>query len=249
MNLRAVIIDIYKTLLEVGPPQDVTATWERLWRNHLQTAPRLGPDEFRVQADRVIADHHRAAKSVGIMHPEIFWPDVVQEVLPELRQLPALVRDDFLFEQTKCWHSTRLMPGAPAVLKTLVTAGVPLGIASNSQSYTLREMDLALHGSEFTRESFRPDLSFFSYAHGFSKPDAHVFRDLSARLALLGIAPAETLMVGDRLDNDILPARLQGWQTWQLKAEPDHGAGPGGSWSALGEWLVDRITSARDSTA
>jgi FMN phosphatase YigB (HAD superfamily) len=106
-------------------------------------------------------------------------------------------------------------------------------LASNAQAYTLRELDAALDGSGLSRAIFEPDLCFFSFAHGFSKPDPHVFRLLTARLRARGIPPHETLMVGDRLDNDIAPARTQGWQTWQLKSPPEPGAGPGGDWAAL----------------
>ena len=75
-------------------------------------------------------------------------------------------------------------------------------------------------------------------AHGFSKPDPHVFRLLSARLQARGIAAGDTLMVGDRLDNDIAPARAQGWRTWQLGAAS--GGETGGDWAALGAFLARR---------
>jgi len=50
------------------------------------------------------------------------------------------------------------------------------------------------------------------------------------------VAPQETLMVGDRLDNDIESARAQGWQTWRLSKDslPDLEAG---NWHTLGRQL------------
>jgi predicted HAD superfamily phosphohydrolase YqeG len=44
-------------------------------------------------------------------------------------------------------------------------------------------------------------------------------------------------MVGDRLDNDITPARLHGCQTWQVTpaAQNQHA----GNWRALLAWLKD----------
>ena len=59
---------------------------------------------------------------------------------------------------------------------------------------------------------FERDLCVLSFEHGFSKPDPHVFRILTARLLAGGIRPGETLMVGDRLDNDILPEAAQEWE-------------------------------------
>jgi FMN phosphatase YigB (HAD superfamily) len=35
-------------------------------------------------------------------------------------------------------------------------------------------------------------------------------------LARAECAPAEAVMIGDRLDNDIRPARLQGWRTVRI---------------------------------
>jgi FMN phosphatase YigB (HAD superfamily) len=82
---------------------------------------------------------------------------------------------------------------------------------------------------------FDRELRFWSFENGFSKPDPHVFRILTARLEARGISPAETLMVGDRLDNDIEPAKAQGWQTWQLTARKTHNAA--GNWRDLAAWI------------
>jgi FMN phosphatase YigB (HAD superfamily) len=43
-------------------------------------------------------------------------------------------------------------------------------------------------------------------------------------------------MVGDRLDNDVAPARLQGFQTWHLKK--DQSGENSGNWEKLREFLV-----------
>ena len=84
-------------------------------------------------------------------------------------------------------------------------------------------------GATLSADLFHPALRFFSFEHGFSKPDPHVFQLLTARLGALGIAPEETLMVGDRLDNDIVPARAFGWQTWRVQTAPAADAGDFGA--------------------
>jgi len=61
---------------------------------------------------------------------------------------------------------------------------------------------------------------------------------LTARLEARGISPTETLMVGDRLDNDIEPARAFGWHTWLLAATKPTGGQLGGNWRDLRAWLV-----------
>lgn len=222
MNIRAVIFDIYGTLLQVGPPPPgADAVWERLWRDRLKTSARLNLAQFSAACDRVIAREHEAARARGILHPEIFWPEVVREVLPEIGPLSLEASDDFLYGQARLWHSVRLPAEVAEALRAFSRSGLRLGVASNAQPYTERELAEALAGAGLARAIFTPALCFWSYAHGFSKPDPHVFQILNARLAALGIAPGETLMVGDRLDNDIEPAKAAGWHTWQVGSPGD----------------------------
>ena len=93
----------------------------------------------------------------------------------------------------------------------------------------------ALQGTGLNLSLFDRDVRFWSFENGFSKPDPHVFPILTARLETRGITPAETLMVGDRLDNDIEPARARGWQTWQLVSVQR--TEQSGNWRDLHAWL------------
>ena len=109
MNIRAVIFDIYGTLLEVGPPPvRRPACWERLWRDSFHTPPRLTLAGFSAACDAIIAREHGQARARGIPCPEIYWPSVAAEVLPELSSLSPEGRAGFLFEQTKLWHTVRM---------------------------------------------------------------------------------------------------------------------------------------------
>ncbi len=236
MTIRAVIFDIYGTLLEVGPPPpDAPTRWDLLWQDRLKTKPRLSLEQFNEQCGQVITREHAAARDVGIEYPEIYWPAVVSEVLPEFAHLSEAERSEFRFYQAQMSHTVRLMPDAAPVLRFLSKSGVRLGLASNSQPYTLRELDMALAGAKLARDIFARSLNFFSFEHGFSKPDPHVFRILTARLEARGIRPPEILMVGDHLDQDIEPARAQGWQTWHLT--PQETNPNAGDWPALHRWL------------
>ena len=67
MKPRAVIFDLYGTLLVVGPPPpDADARWQSLWRDLLRTEPRLSRLGFSIACNRVIARHHEAARACGI---------------------------------------------------------------------------------------------------------------------------------------------------------------------------------------
>ncbi len=233
MKLRAVLFDVYGTLLEVLPPaEDADARWQAL----VASLPGPGPGpaltraEFLAACHTVIARHHHAARTRGIACPEVQWPGVVGEVLPGFRQLPRVRQDDFVIRQVQTVHQTHLSPGVADLLKTLQARGLPLGIVSNSQAYTRTELADAMAPHGLHLGLFEPELCFWSFEHGFSKPDPHVFRVLEARLSARGVHPNETLMVGDRADNDIEPAHGVGWHAWL------HVSGRT-TWSQLAEWV------------
>lgn len=219
MKPRAILFDIYGTLLEVGPPPPAAdARWQRLCRDLFHAEPRLRRLDFSIACQRVIARCHEADRARGIPWPEVHWPSVVGEVLPEWRQLAPQAQEEFLLRQVQTGRTARLSDAAAAALRQFREAPGCLGIASNAQAYTRHELADALAAHSLGLDLFQPDLCFWSYEHGFSKPDPHVCQILTARLAARGIAPAEILLVGDRLDNDILPARAHGWQAWHLQA-------------------------------
>jgi FMN phosphatase YigB (HAD superfamily) len=239
VNIRAVIFDVYGTLLEVGvPPSDADARWQRLFEEMVGTPPPLNRTEFSVRAAQVIARRHAEARLRGIQWPEIIWPSVVVEALPNLARLSAEKLDEFLLRQMQIGRMLRLADHAAECLRQMNDNRLLLGIASNSQAYTLRELDTALRGDGLKLSMFDPELRFWSFENGFSKPDPHVFRILTARLEACGISPAETLMVGDHLDNDIEPARAHGWQAWHLTPR-QHASSTSGNWRELLAWLTE----------
>lgn len=233
MKIRAAIFDIYSTILEVGPPpSNADALWQSLFEGTLGSPPPFSRTEFSLRTSRIVARQHADARARGIPWPEILWPPVVLEAIPDLARLSTQKLEDFLLRQMQIGRTLRLAGGAAECLRHLNDNGILLGIASNSQAYTLRELTTALQGTGLNLSMFDRDVCFWSYENGFSKPDPHVFRILTARLEARGICPAETLMVGDRLDNDIEPARAHGWQTWLL------GTAANGNWHCLREWLL-----------
>ncbi|MBL9134546.1 MAG: HAD family hydrolase [Verrucomicrobiales bacterium] len=244
MRIRAVCFDVYETLLHVGPPPpDAAARWRWLWENSFGRKPRLEIGAFNAEVDAAIGREHERARQRGIAHPEILWPGILAEVAPEYRQLPRDARRGFELAQARLARTTALKPGAAPVIRLMLASGVVLGVASNAQPYTLWELDEALSAVGLGNDVFMEDVSFWSFRFGFSKPDPHVFRILTARIGARGISPSETLMVGDRADNDITPARDQGWMTFHLVGEGEQPDGTGGDWHTLAKWLDGRLES------
>ena len=114
------------------------------------------------------------------------------------------------------------MPSCGSILRQCAQNGILLGVASNAQAYTLRELQGALKEARLDLEIFQADLTFWSFQNGFSKPDPYVFQILRARLLNRGIEASETLMVGDREDNDLLPAGTVGWRGWQFSQRSEN---------------------------
>ena len=94
-------------------------------------------------------------------------------------------------------------PDAEAVLRTLQARGYRMGIIANQSP-----------GSEKRLAKFGL-LPFFevvcaSAEEGVAKPDPEIFRRALTRA---GCTPEEAVMIGDRTDNDVAPAKSLGMQT------------------------------------
>ena len=232
MKPRAVICDVYRTILEILPaPAEAETRWQELCRATFGAVrvPDLGAFNEMCRAE--IARDHEEARRRGIAFPEVQWPRMVASVLPQFAEMEAARQSDFILAGQSLTRGLRLLPGAADVLKHWSESRLPLGIASNAQAYTLRELDAELRSVGLQPGIFAPDLVLWSWQLGFSKPDPYFFQTLLARLRARGLEACEVLMVGDRADNDIAPARAAGLMTWHLHPEGH------GDWRALREAL------------
>jgi FMN phosphatase YigB (HAD superfamily) len=241
--IEAVIFDVYKTLLFLGPrPENAEQSWEALCGQMLPGGTPMSLDKFWELSLEPIKDQHHRAKELGIRNPEVDWPSIVSSVIPSTALLGPEDRDEFLYRQISLYRSLRLMPDADRILEDLSERRIPLGIASNAQHYTFRELETALQEFNLSADLFPSDLTCWSFLNGFSKPNPHVFRILTSKFLARGIPPERLLMVGDRIDNDIVPAAAQGWQTWHLTVQTDSEQNVlGGSWTELGSFLQNAL--------
>lgn len=234
MRVRVVLLDVYGTLLEVRPVAE-TAERERRWQAWRARYARAGGpathEEYLASVQQGIAQHQDAARRRGVQSPEVCWPAVVAEIFPGMSGWDGSLRAQAEADLMTVTRSLRLMPGCEELLRRWHRMGLRLGILSNAQAYSVSELDAALSGSGLSLALFDPRLVFWSFEHGFSKPNPHAFQILAARLAAGGYAAPEILMVGDREDNDMVPARAFGWRTWHLGRAGD------GDWAALTAWF------------
>ncbi len=99
--------------------------------------------------------------------------------------------------------SFELRDGIIDLLGDLHGRGVRLGLAANQPHTTLAVLDAAGVGAYFHHREV-------SGTHGYRKPDLRLFLRCCADL---DVDPTACIMVGDRIDNDIAPARQLGMRT------------------------------------
>ena len=112
--------------------------------------------------------------------------------------------DDFGLKKAPWPRDTEYpYPDAEAVLRTLQARGYRMGIIANQPPGSAQR--LARFG---LRDYF--DVICASAEEGVDKPDPALFRRALTRA---GCAPADAVMIGDRTDNDVAPAKSLGMQT------------------------------------
>jgi putative hydrolase of the HAD superfamily len=100
-------------------------------------------------------------------------------------------------------QSFELREGIADVLAELHARGLLLGLAANQPSSVLPALDAAGIGGLFHHRQV-------SGTHGYRKPDVRLFL---ACCDDLRVSARECVMVGDRIDNDVAPAKLLGMRT------------------------------------
>ena len=181
--IRAVVFDVGETLV------DETAVWFA-WADWLGV-PRF---TFLATLGAVIAG--------GLDHRQVFeWVRPGIDIEAERRARLAAGRQHILSEAD-------FYPDALPCLRSLVGAGLSVGIAANQPESTeavLHELDVPL------------DLVASSERWGVAKPDPAFFDRICREL---GLPPGVIAYVGDRLDNDVAPAAVAGMTAIFLRRGP-----------------------------
>lgn len=107
------------------------------------------------------------------------------------------------------WHSEDEVPypDAKSTLAALIQMGYKLGIIANQKLGTAERLE-----NWGLRQYF--DVIVSSAEIGYAKPDKRIFEKA---LEMAGCTARESAMVGDRLDNDMIPAKALGMRTVWIK--------------------------------
>jgi HAD superfamily hydrolase (TIGR01509 family) len=144
--------------------------------------------------------------------------------------LPSMDVEGELARRRAAGHPTGLdpadlYPDALPGLRAVQQAGYAVGVAGNQPPAVTEELFAAL--------DVRLDVLASSAAWGVEKPDPAFFHTLAAAA---GLPPEQIAYVGDRVDNDVLPARAAGMRAVFLRRGP---------WG----YVHDRWPEARDADA
>jgi len=199
MSERGDAADIRVVLLDIGGVMYDDSVYARSWSRALRASGAAFTDE-EFEAEYAAA---RAAQSGS------FRRRLTERFLgPEADIVPV----ERLASETWAYPTQALYPDVLPCLEALA-GRYRLGILANQPSL-VREA-LARDGIERFMEVWG-----VSDDVGFAKPDPRLFAHV---LYLAGEAPPHVVMVGDRLDYDVRPARRTGMRTvWLLRGEaPD----------------------------
>jgi putative hydrolase of the HAD superfamily len=193
MTVRAVLFDVDFTLAKPGPalgPEGYVRVGER----HGLT---LDPSRFDVARDAALVHLER--------HPELDHDDEIWFAFTERIVLGMGGTQPTSYacavDITRGWElheNFELYEDTAPVLDELRRAGMKIGLLTNSS----RDVHAFArhHGLEV-------DAAVGSFHHGKTKPHASIFR---AVLELLDVEPADAVMVGDTVEDDIEGARALG---------------------------------------
>jgi putative hydrolase of the HAD superfamily len=217
-GIRAVAFDIYGTLFISGSGDIGIASAtgrEEAMRRVVTDAGLADPPTGLVERFLAcIRAEHARLKAVGVEFPEVEIREIWQSFLADLGLSPGPEQIERMAIEYECAvNPVWPMPGLAECLETLrKRPETTLAIVSNAQFFTPLLFEAFLDASPEAL-GFAPELSIYSYAHRQAKPGAALYQFLAKSLEWHGIAPEETLYVGNDMRNDIAPAASIGFRT------------------------------------
>ena len=188
-------------LFDVGGPIDMEMAWEIAVDGAIASACAM--ERIAVDEEALSAASERAVA--------VFAPDAYAFMIEDLcGGDPAAVRrvTDRMRAMVGGLDVFQMRPDMPALLRKLAARGLKLGIVANQPERMARRL---------AREGVADLFAYLgpSGTTGLRKPDPKAFL---AACEALGVSPTATIVVGDRIDNDIAPAKALGIATIRFRA-------------------------------
>jgi putative hydrolase of the HAD superfamily len=204
-TLRGVLFDVDFTLCRPGP--------ELSAERYARVAARHG-----IELDAARYDDAREAAALNLKrHPELLHDDTIwhrftEEIFVGMGG-PQEIASECATEIEQGWEVSEnfeLFEDVFPVLEELRRAELRLGLVSNG----IRDLN------EFVaHHKLDVDAIVGSRAHGYVKPHPTIFQ---AALQQLGVKPADAVMIGDSLEEDVAGARALGMRAILMDREGRH---------------------------
>jgi HAD superfamily hydrolase (TIGR01549 family) len=206
VTVRAVLFDVDFTLCRPGPELS-PERYARIAGRHGIELDTRRYDEAREAAVLNLKRHPE------LLHDDSIWHAFTEEIFVGMGG-PEELASECAIEIEQGWEAAEnfeLYEDALPVLEELRAAGLRIGLVSNG----VRDL------TEFVaHHRLDVDAIVDSRTHGRVKPHPTIFQ---AALEVLGVAAAETVMVGDSLEEDVEGAQALGMRAILIDREDRHG--------------------------
>jgi len=203
--LRAILFDVDFTLCRPGPELS-PERYARIAARHGVELDTARYDEAREAAVLNLKRHPE------LLHDESIWHAFTEEIFVGMGG-PGALASECATEIEQGWgapENFELYEDALPVLEELRRASLRIGLVSNG----IRDL------TEFVaHHRLAVDAIVDSRTHGRVKPHPTIFQ---AALERLGVAPAEAVMVGDSLEEDVEGARALGMRALLVDRDERH---------------------------
>jgi putative hydrolase of the HAD superfamily len=205
VNFRAVLFDVDFTLCRPGPELSP----DRYARIAARHGIELDTSRYEDAREAAVLNLKRHPE---LLHDESIWHAFTEEIFVGMGG-PAKVASECATEIEQGWElaeNFELYEDALPVLEELRASALRIGLVSNG----IRDL------TQFVaHHQLDVDAIVDSRSHGRVKPHPTIFE---AALELLGVVPAEAVMVGDSLEEDIEGARALGMRAILVDRDGRH---------------------------
>lgn len=235
--IDTVLFDLDGTLLPMDMEEFINAYMSLL-------AKKLAPHgyEARHLVAAVWAGTHAMVENDGSKtNEEVFWEDFCQIFGSDARKDEPLFQEFYASDFAKARTVCGFRPEAAQIIALLKERGVTAALATNPLFPAVATRQRA-RWAGLEPEDFAI-ITTYENAR-FSKPNPAYYREV---LEKLGRRPENCLMVGNDVDEDILPARSLGMKTFLLtdclinKSGADISGFPGGGFGELKDFLLEHL--------
>ncbi|MCY3833234.1 MAG: HAD-IA family hydrolase [Chloroflexi bacterium] len=214
--IKAVLLDLDNTLLHNPDPQWV-AVFREQWDRYF--AKRYGIQDASAALRAAIRCLNSEPPSYRT-NATVMLDALCSEMPLSRDDLSGAIADFYREDYGRLSATTSPVAGAAELVAALLNQNLLVAIATNPlfpASATEARISWAGLGEYLT------EFAFITHSENmrFAKPSRAYYAEAVARV---GVEPDETLIVGDSLENDIMPADAIGIHTWQVNGDDRLGA-------------------------